>query len=285
MKTSLRTTSILSGALLAVSGSCGLIQAQIAVDGTYWKYDGKRVLLLGGWNHGHNPFIDHDTDNDRDNQGVSTLEQVIGAMDELAAAGGNYLRCVLDPGMAAGVQGFDFCGRSGERYDLNRMTGTFWSRLEAFVTEARKRGIIVQIELWDRFDLIDGSWGGWPVSPWNPKNNVNYTTSTSGLATSYRSYATHPFLQGVPGHPEYAKASVGRQHQYDLVRGFQDKFVEKLLTITLRYDTVLYCMNNETHADPAWGHYWMDFIEGQASARGKQVPTTDMFDDAFRAKE
>jgi len=38
--------------------------AQIAIDGRYWKYDGKRVLLLGGWNHGHNPFIDHDTDND-----------------------------------------------------------------------------------------------------------------------------------------------------------------------------------------------------------------------------
>jgi hypothetical protein len=43
-------------------------------------------------------------------------------------------------------------------------------------------------------------------------------------------------------------------------------------------------MNNETHADPAWGQYWMKFIEDKASARGKSVSTTDMFDDVFRAK-
>ncbi len=86
--------------------------AQIAIDGRYWKYDGKRVLLLGGWNHGHNPFIDHDTDN----------------------------------------------------------------------------------------------------------------------------------------------------------------------------DNVLYCMNNETHEDPAWGQYWMNFIERSARARGKSVLTTDMFDDVYEAE-
>ena len=127
-------------------------------------------MLLGGWNHGHNPFIDHDTDNDNDNQGVSTPEQIKSAMDELVAAGGNYLRCVLDPGMAAGVQGFDFCDKSDNKYDLNKMTGPFWERIEMFIAEAKKRDIIVQLEVWDRFDLIDGSWGGWPVSPWNPKN-------------------------------------------------------------------------------------------------------------------
>ena len=130
--------------------------AQIAIDGRYWKYDGKRVLLLGGWNHGHNPFIDHDTDNDNDNQGVSTVAQIKNAMDELAAAGGNCLRCVLDPGMAAGIQGFGFCAGSGTRYDLRTMTGPFWTRLEMFIAEARSRKTIVQIEVWDRFDLIDG---------------------------------------------------------------------------------------------------------------------------------
>ena len=71
------------------------------------------VLLLGAWNHGHNPFIDHDTDDDRDKQGVSTVAQITEAMDALRAAGGNLLRCVLDPGMAAGVQGFDFCAQGG----------------------------------------------------------------------------------------------------------------------------------------------------------------------------
>jgi len=258
--------------------------AQIAIDGRYWKYDGKHVLLLGGWNHGHNPFIDHDTDNDNDNQGVSTVAQIKKAMDELAAAGGNCLRCVLDPGMAAGIQGFGFCAGSGTRYDLRTMTGPFWTRLEMFIAEARNRKTVVQIEVWDRFDLIDGSWGSWPVSPWNPKNNINYTAGSSGLAESYNSYKSHPFLQGVPGHPRYESASGSRKKKYDQVRSFQDKFVDKLLSITLRYDNVLYCMNNETHEDPAWGQYWMSFVERSARARGKSVSTTDMFDDVYEAE-
>lgn len=257
--------------------------AQITIDGRYWKYDGKRVLLLGGWNHGHNPFIDHDTNNDKDNRGVSTTEQIINEMDELAAAGGNYLRCVLDPGMAAGTQEFDFCTKSGNKYDLNTMTGPFWTRLEMFISEANKRNIIVQIEVWDRFDLIDGSWGSWPISPWNPKNNINYTTASSGLATSYKSFVNHPFLEGVPGHPKYENAIGTMKQRYDLVRSFQGKFINKLLSITLSYNNVLYCMNNETHADPAWGIYWMNFIEKKAKEQGKIVSTTDMFDDVYKA--
>ncbi|MBN1816047.1 MAG: hypothetical protein JW828_01715 [Sedimentisphaerales bacterium] len=215
---------------------------------------------------------------------MSTPEQIKQAMDELAAAGGNCLRCVLDPGMAAGIQGFDFCARSGDTYDLNTMTGPFWERIEMFIAEAQKRDIIVQLELWDRFDWIDGSWGSWPVSPWNPKNNTNYTPAVSGLEISYGSFAKHPFLQGIPGHPEYENASESRKEKYDLVRSFQDKFVDKLLSITLQYRNVLYCMNNETHADPAWGRYWMKFIESKAADLGKTVPTTDMFDDVYKAE-
>ncbi len=284
MRIELRNTPcIFSGLIFALIWSSSTY-AQITVDGRYWKYNGRRVLLLGGWNHGHNPFIDHDTDNDNDNQGVSTTAQIINEMDELVAAGGNYLRCVLDPGMASGIQGFPFCAKSGNKYDLNKMTGPFWRRIEMFISEASKRNVIVQIEVWDRFDLIDGSWGSWPVSPWNPKNNINYTSESSGLASSYRSFATHPFLQGVPGHPVYEKASATRKQKYDLVRSFQDKFIDKLLSITLAYNNVLYCMNNETHEHPAWGLYWMKFIEVKASARGKSVSTTDMFDDVYKAE-
>jgi len=263
----LNVPHILLGFIIVFTWS-SLTFAQIAIDGRYWKYNGQRVLLLGGWNHGHNPFIDYDTDNDKDSKGVSTREQIKKAMDELVAAGGNCLRCVLDPGMAAGTQGFDFCAKSGTRYDLNTMTGPFWTRLEMFIAEAKNRNIIVQIEVWDRFDLIDGSWGSWPVNPWNPKNNTNYTTASSGLAESYSSFSSHPFIQGVPGHPIYENTSESRKQKYDLVQSFQDKFIDKLLSITLDYNNVLYCMNNETHEDPAWGPFsTFAWINGGASGQ------------------
>ena len=264
---------------------CDASSAQIAIDGRYWQYNGERVLLLGGWNHGHNPFIDHDTDNDRDKQGVSSPAQISQAMDELAACGGNCLRCVLDPGMASGIQKTAFCARSDGEYDLSVMTGPFWTRLDTFLDEAKKRDIVVQIEVWDRFDLIDGSWGSWPSSPWNPNNNVNYTAASSALETSYRSFARHPFLQGVPGHPVYENASPSRKQKYDTVRTFQEIFIDKLLSVTLRYDNVLYCMNNETHEHPAWGQHWIRFIEAKAEAQGKVVFTTDMFDDVHDPEE
>ena len=276
--------SLILGSII-ISTYCNLAFAQIEIDGQYWKYGGQRVLLLGGWNHGHNPFIDHDTDNDKDNKGVSTVEQIKTAMDDLAAVGGNYLRCVLNPGMAAGIQGFDFCARSENQYNLDVMTGPFWQRLEMFIAEAKSRDIIVQIELWDRFDLIDEGWTSWPVSPWNPKNNINYSVQSSGLETKYASYKDHPFLQGTPGHPAYEKASDARKKRYDRVRHFQEKFVDKFLSITLKYNNVLYCMNNETHEHPAWGNYWMDYIEKQANAQGRNVSTTDMFDDIFDAEK
>jgi len=164
------------------------------------------------------------------------------------------------------------------------MKGSFWRRLETFIEEANNRNIIIQIEVWDRFDLIDGSWGSWPVSPWNPKNNVNYTTASSGLAETYSSLSNHPFFQGVPGRPKYDNASEPRKQKYDLVRSYQYKFIDKLLSITLSYNNVLYCMNNETDENPAWGQYWMDFIERIANARGKSVLTTDMFNDVYKVE-
>jgi hypothetical protein len=45
---------ILLGLLIALTLGSSTF-AEIAVDGRYWKYNGRRVLLLGGWNHGHNP--------------------------------------------------------------------------------------------------------------------------------------------------------------------------------------------------------------------------------------
>lgn len=269
-------------ALLILLGR-GSFADGIEISDRYWSYQGQKVLLIGGWNHGHNPFLDHDTMDADGVSGVSTEEQITAAMDEMVDAGGNLLRCVLDPGVGAGIQGFDFCAKSGELYDLRRMAGPYWTRLDFFLSQAQARAIIVQIEIWDRFDWYNGGHKGWPASPFNPKNNINYTTATSGLLESYEGKGDrtgNPFGWGTPGQTTYVNADKQRKAQYDLVRSYQERFIDKLLSVTFAYDNVLYSANNEVrHQEPAWGRYWMRYIRGKAASQGKTVLCTDMFWD------
>jgi hypothetical protein len=67
-----------------------------------------------------------------------------------------------------------------------------------------------------------------------------------------------------------------------VIRRYQERFVAKVLSYSLDYPNVLYCMNNETSTPPDWGLYWMDFIRGKAKAKGVSVFVTDMFDDAYK---
>ena len=107
--------------------------------------------------------------------------------------------------------------------------------------------------------------------------NINYTTSQSGLADSYSSYKDNHFPRGVLGYPDYNSASSSRKAQYDLVRSFQAKYIDHMLSISLKYKNILYIMNNETHTHLAWGQYWIGHIKDTAAAQGKAVYVTDMF--------
>jgi hypothetical protein len=69
----------------------------------------------------------------------------------------------------------------------------------------------------------------------------------------------------------------------DLIRAHQEAFVAKMLSYSLDYGHVLYCMDNETSTPAAWGQYWIEFIQAKAAEKGVTVCTTDMFDDAFDA--
>ena len=71
--------------------------------------------------------------------------------------------------------------------------------------------------------------------------------------------------------------------ELDLVRKYQEKFVGKMLSYSLGYGNVLYCMDNETSTPPEWGKYWMKFIQERAFE--KAVYTTDMFDQFFRPQQ
>jgi Putative collagen-binding domain of a collagenase len=58
----------------------------------------------------------------------------------------------------------------------------------------------------------------------------------------------------------------------------QERFVDKVLSYTLRFDNVLYCMDNETGGSPSWGAYWAHYIRNAATKAGKKVWLTEMFE-------
>ena len=52
-----------------------------------------------------------------------------------------------------------------------------------------------------------------------------------------------------------------------------------MLSHSLPYDHVLYCIDNETSGDEAWSAFWAAHIQQRAAEAGKQVCVTEMWDD------
>ncbi len=224
----------------------------------YWSVGGVTTLLVGGTREDNLFQIDG-------------LEQ---HLDTLAAAGGNYIRNTMSDRDEGDVYPFARIedGPDEGKYDLERWNPEYWRRFTHLLDLCRDRAIIVQIEIWDRFDVSNEPY---ERSPWNPANNVNYDSATSGLSTEYPQHpglSLQPFFHTIPEMDDNA-----------LLRGYQERYVEKLLSISLHYPNVLYCMNNETHEDPAWGKYWLSFIRRRAQEAGVEVWATDMFDGPWES--
>lgn len=216
----------------------------------YWQYNGAPVLLLGG--------------SVEDNlYQIANIEE---HLDLLAAVGGNYVRCTMSCRDEGDLWWFEQDGATG-LYDLNQPGTAHWAKFAHFVELAAARHIIVQIEVWDRFDFAREPW---QLNPYNPKNNVNYSAAESGLVEAID---THP------GRRESAFfRSVPALENNTLLLNFQQQQVDQLLAITLPYPNVLYCMDNETNESPEWGKYWATYIKTKAAAAGVTVMTTEMWD-------
>ena len=227
---------------------------------SYWQYKGRPVLLLGGSKTDH----------------LFLLDDLKSHLDEIQKAGGNYVRNTMSQREDETLKPFSL--RHDGMFDLDAWNDEYWQRFQNMLEWTEERDILVQIEVWDRFDY---SQENWHHSPWNPARNVNYTQQATGLAREYPLHPAadvHPFFHTVPGMPGY-------RPQYDLIRRYQERFVAKMLSYSLRYGHVLYCMNNETSTDPRWGQYWIRFIQARAAEAGTTVQTTDMFDDIWRGQE
>lgn len=216
----------------------------------FWAYNEKPTLLLGG--------------SVEDN--LFQIDGLDEHLDQLQAVEGNYVRCT----MSSRDEGNEwaFAKNEDERYNLDDWNDEYWNRFEHFLKETAERNIVVQIEVWATFDFYRDNW---EVNPFNPKNNVNYDVQRSKLDTIV---ATHPiytennFFRSVPSQMSLFK-----------VLEYQQAYVDKLLSYSLAYDHILYCMDNETSVTADWGAFWSEYIKSVAQEQyNKTVYTTEMWD-------
>ena len=214
----------------------------------YWQYKGEPILLIGG--------------SVEDN--LFQIPNLKAHLELLKSVGGNYVRCTMSWVDEGDVPPFK---KVGDRFDLNQWNKEFWRRFQSFLTLTHELDIIVQIEVWATFNYYREPWD---ANPFNPKNNSNYTTEETELPTAVNSHPVateNNFFWSVP-----------KERNQQIVLKYQQKFVNKLLSETLQYEHVLYCMDNETSVTPAWGEYWAKYIQKQAAAAGQTVETTEMWD-------
>ena len=221
-------------------------------DPRYWQYKSEPVLLLGG----------------SKDDNLFQIPDLKEHLDEMKAVGANYIRNTMSDRNDKGFEVYPFKKLPDGKYDLEQWNEEYWKRYENMLRWTAERDIIVQIEVWDRFDY---STDKWPPHPYNPKNNINYTSEQSGLAAAY------------PDHPGANKQpfffTTPKQRTNTIIFSHQQRFVDKMLSYSLKHDHVLYCMDNETAAEEAWGAFWAGHIQRRAAEAGKQVCVTEMWDD------
>jgi len=215
----------------------------------YWSYQGKEVLLLGG------------SVEDNLFQVPDLQEQ----LDLLINVGGNYVRNTMSSRDEGNL--WPFAMDSDSLYDLNTWNDEYWQRFEDFLEETHKRKIIVQMEIWATFDFYRENW---LVNPFNPKNNKNYDARRTKLdleVNSHPIYTENNFFRSVPGQLGIMK-----------LLEYQQKYVDKILSYTLNYDHILYCMDNETSVTSDWGKFWAQYIRKRGLESDKFLQTTEMWD-------
>lgn len=216
---------------------------------TYFEYKGKPVLLLGG------------TVDDNLFQ-IAGLEQ---HLDLLVASGGNYVRNTMSSRDEGNLWAFHM--QEDGLYDLDKWNDAYWERFDGFLKACADRDIIVQIEIWATFDFYRDNW---EVNPFNPRNNRNYDSVRTKLNTSV---PTHPIYRG-----NTFFWSVPEMDNNARLMHYQRRFVDKLLSYSLTYGNVLYCMDNETSVTASWGRFWSKYIKMKGRLSGKEVLTTEMWD-------
>lgn len=226
------------------SGSYGDGIQPYSANPYYWQYKSKPVLLIGASNN--------------DNLWQWTGTQLTEHLDLMRSVGGNYVRNTMsdrDEGDLFAATRLD-----DGRYDLDRWNDAYWERLRFFFEETHKRDIIVQLTLWDWFDLsgagVYGVYGGFAVHPLNPANNINWEPGTIKNARYFYGGALW--------------------HKNQPVLDYQHRYIDKSMSIALQYNHALFNINNESGLGAEWENYWAIYIKKAAERAGKKIHVTSM---------
>jgi len=167
-------------------------------------------------------------------------------LDTLQSAGLNYTRLfpgsyVEVPGKSFGIQRNDLApaeggflapwARSstpgyaggGNKLDLDQWNPEYFTRLHEYLSEASKRGIVVEMSL---FSSQYGE-AQWNLSPFNPANNVNATGNNGGTI---------------------AWKKVNTLENGNIL-GYQERYTRKLVREVSGFDNVIFELQNEPFAD------------------------------------
>jgi len=246
-------------AFLMISGCMSKMPAELAriqpfeENPRYWQYKNEPILLLGSTTD-DNLFQHKNVDRE---------------LDELVSAGGNYIRCTLSSRDSENVQPFK--KTADGRYDLDQWHVEFWERLRHCLQACYKRDIIVQIELWAFHDFNQKSeTPHWDNNPWHPDNNINYDTTQTQLERHVGHIGNNPhnFFLSLPS-----------LNNDSLLFTYQKQFIDKVLSISLPFPNVLYCITNEIHPvyPPEWGWFWSDYLRARADEADVTINCTEMF--------
>ncbi len=224
----------------------------------YWQYDGKPILLFGG----------SDSDNIFHWAGEGT--KLTDHLDILKNCGGNYIRCTMSSrkytpdGYRWDLLPYPYAKING-KYNLSVWNEEYWDMLQTFLVETQKRGIIVQLEVWDRWNESGDSekrvkgQAGWFESPYNPNNNVNYLWNDSPLLQKGRT-------------DFYNKFHFAANSNDPVLLPVQKQFINKILDLIIdnNFNHVIFQIDNESgigdnslEPDPFWARYIREYAESK----------------------
>ena len=238
----------------------------------YWQYKGKPVMLLGG------------TDDEALFHWAGDMDLLCAQLDRLIDCGGNYVRCTMSVRKGDNpiypVREQPYVRLDNGKYDLDQWNDEFWRCFRVFLEQCKKRTIVVQIELWATHDLVhlkSSTPGVWPTHPLNPKNNINYGFHPETVFPRQpRGKTNDAFYQTIPT----------LKHDRIMLK-YQQAFVNKVLTYALKFDNILYCVDNEQRPPHPyqWGHYWAKYVQQYGVQQGKKVYVSEMLRDFTTPKD